>query len=116
MNQTLPIKYVKRTDEQYPYIETPQSWIFIVQEFIDSVDSLLCLYNLPIETVSYDQIKSKYNTLRIYLSIPQLLELDYSDSKYELYSSISNTVNFLAQSYEGRVGYLIKNGLLEREY
>lgn len=108
-------KFTPRKENEYPYIETPLDWQPIIRELIDTMDSILYLYDLPRNTIEYNQIKSKYNTLRIYACVPELLELDLSDNSYPLYSSISNMLNFLSPSCERYIDSLIKQNLLSKE-
>lgn len=108
-------KFTPRNECEYPYIETPTDWIPIIKEFVDIMDSILYLYDLPRDVIEYNQIKSKYNTLRIYASVPKLLELDFGDDDYTLYSSVSNVLQYLSQSCENKIAQLLNQNLLSKE-
>lgn len=104
-----------RNKEDYPYMEVPQDWTVIIWALVDTVDSILERYGLPLDTVDYYQIKSKYNQLRVYWCIPVLFELDCDDEKYKIYDTASIVIGRVIAKCEKYVDYLVKNNLITKE-
>lgn len=104
-----------RNKEDYPYIEAPHDWIVIINKLVDTIDCILSQYNLPLDTVEYYQIKSKYNQLRVSYGIPLLFELEYEDDNYALYSAIKNVIDRVITNCEIYIDYLVKNNLITKK-
>lgn len=103
---------VERTEKDYHYMDIPKNWIPYVSMFMDEVDKLLSIYNLPPETVEYLDVKEKFNQLRIYYCIPKLMEDELTDDDYELHHTLEGIVSLLVDKYERKIKIAIEKGLL----
>ena len=104
------IQMTKR--KEYPYMELPQNYIKYAESCIDELDMILRIYNLPQDTIVYEQIKEKYRQLRIYFSIPKLLDNDLSDKDRLFYDTLQTIVAVIINKWEKEIDSLIKRGLL----
>lgn len=96
----------------YPYMEVPDTWVGYICNFIDEVNSLLSIYNLPTDTVNYLETKEKFNGLRIYFCIDKLLEDDLTEDEYLLYHTLEGIVTLLVDKCETKIKYAVKKGIL----
>lgn len=108
----IAIEKNERGIDDYPFIECPESWIPYISKFIDEVDNILSLYNLPYNTVDYLDVKEKFGQLRIYHCIQRLLEDDLTEEEDELYHTIEGIVSLLADKCERKIKKMIEKGIL----
>jgi len=103
----------ERNLDDYPYVEIPKNWVDTVLNCLDEINALLDYYNYPRDTVDIMEVKEKYNTLRIFFCIPQLLDdegltgLDLLNLK-----TLENFVAVIVEKYEKLIKMKIANGEL----
>lgn len=94
------------------YCETPSTWYNTIHDMIDEIDSLLKLYNLSSDTISYDQIKEKYSTLRTYWHLGVELEDDLTDEQQLFYRCLNGMICAIVEKYEKLIKLKIEKGIL----
>lgn len=114
----IDLELIKLEARQYTselYLETPTEWIPYIQSMVEEISILLSIYGYTLKNdFKFEQIKEKYDSLRVYYTFIPALRCD-DDSESRRLKVIDDMISIVISKWEREVKYLIEDGRLPKQ-
>lgn len=114
----LDLELIKLEARQYTselYLETPQEWIPYIQSMVEEVSILLSIYGYTLKNdFKFEQIKEKYDSLRVYYTFIPTLQCE-CDSESRRLNVIDDMISIIIAKWEREIKLLVEDGRLPKQ-